>query len=141
MSFKKRILFIVSGIAVELFVLWLIQRMAHLSFVRQIVWHDFLIGFLTASWLVLWFRLMNKLFSKKSKDTQPTEQKQAPVSVAPVQPPRRIAPMAVQNKAILNIAPQTPGATPGAPTPTATPNKANITLIESDEGITFRIGA
>lgn len=117
-SFKKRILFVVSGIAVELFVLWLIQRVAHLNFVRQIIWRDFLIGFLTASWLVLWFRLMNKLFSKKPKGAQPTEQKQAPVSAAPVQVPRRIAPMAVQNKAILNIAPQAPTTPSGTPTPT-----------------------
>ena len=72
---KRGILIFTTGLAIEVAVLWAIDYFAHLNLVGRIgwtspvVWSYFFTGFLTAHWLILWKRLINKLMKPKQSST------------------------------------------------------------------------
>ena len=131
MSIKRSILSAVSGIAVEVLVLWGVSHLTSSGLFSRInwrstfVWGFFFAGFFTATWLYLWSRLISRLFGSKSKPTAPIttiSQVQAPAT------PPQVSPTPTQpiNAPVQNVAApaptQAPAQTTTTPTTPATPS-------------------
>ena len=109
MTIKRGIIIFASGLAIEVAILWAIDHFAHLGLVARIgwtsalVWGYFLTGFLTAHWLILWKRLIDKIMKFKKTDTIVEQPISTPVPASA----QRLAParMAVQNNAVLSVNP------------------------------------
>lgn len=108
MSIKKGIVVLITALGAEAVILWWFDRYTHLNLIQRINWKNvalwscFGAGFLTAVWIWLWGRLINKVFKfkKKPDSSQPVQQT---VSIKKNQvPPLR---MTVQNSAVLSVPP------------------------------------
>ena len=72
MSIKRGIVVLIIAVGVETALLWWADRYTHLNLIQRIKWNSlgmwscFAAGFLTAVWIWLWGRLVNKVFKFKA---------------------------------------------------------------------------
>ena len=111
MSLKKTIPGALVGLALEGGLLVLAHRMGWINLKRLdwrnwLIWALFFAGFISACWMVLWLKFINKIFSSKEKKQSSgvTAPSNSPATRMMVQPPAR---MTVQNNAVLSVSPQT----------------------------------
>lgn len=133
----KKIATLVSGIILEIIVLWGSNSIIHWGLDRinwhsVFVWLFFFGGFVSAYWLILWSKLVNRFLQKRvtSSSTTSSVEEKTPAAPAPQQEQAPVSEPAQESTPEPEVEEATPAAPSApAPSPAPTPRMAPPTKI------------